>query len=147
MAGLTRIDWNPPARTLRQFGFIAFFAFGLLAWLAQREAMMFRAGLGSAREAVAWALLGLGTLSLVFSLLWPRANRLLFVGLSLLAYPIGFVLSHVLLALLFFGLLTPLGMLLKLIGKDTLTRRRVGADSYWLNVRRERKVADYFRQY
>jgi hypothetical protein len=147
MAGLTRIDWNPPTRTLRQFGFIAIVAFGLLAWMAQREVMVFRAGLGNARPAVVAVLLGLGALSLLCSLLAPRLNRFLFVGLSVLAYPIGFVLSHVLLAVLFFGLLAPLGAFLKLIGKDALLRQRRTADTYWLKVRRERNVADYFRQY
>jgi len=147
MSGLARLDWNPSARTLRQFGFIALGAFGLLALMAHQEAFMFRAGLGDARRTVTWSLLGVGVLSAFFSGVAPRANRPLFVGLSLVAYPIGFVLSHVLLAILFFGLFAPIGFLLKATGKDTLQPREGNAATYWRKARRKRAVADYFKQY
>jgi hypothetical protein len=147
MSGLARLDWNPSGRTLRQFGFIALGAFGLLALMAHQEAFMFRAGLGNARMTVTWSLLGVGVVSALFSSVAPRANRPLFVGLSVVAYPIGFVLSHVLLALLFFGLFAPIGFLLKATGKDTLQPRENNAATYWRKARRKRAVADYFKQY
>jgi len=147
MSGLARLDWNPSTRTLRQFGFIALGAFGLLALMAHQEAFMFRAGLGAARMTVTWSLLGVGVVSALFSSIAPRANRLLFVGLSLVAYPIGFVVSHVLLAVLFFGLFAPIGFLLKASGKDAVQASDSGAGTYWRKARRKRAVADYFKQY
>jgi Saxitoxin biosynthesis operon protein SxtJ len=147
MSGLARLDWNPSAHTLRQFGFIALGAFGLLALMAHQEAFMFRAGLGNARLAVTWSLLGVGVLSALFSIVAPRANRPLFVGLSVVAYPIGWVVSHVLLAVLFFGLFAPIGFLLKATGQDTLQPRESSAGTYWQKARRKRAVADYFKQY
>ena len=52
----------------------------------------------------------------------PRANLPIFVGLTILAYPIGFVVSYFIMGLLFFGMITPLGLLFRLIGKDPLNR-------------------------
>jgi hypothetical protein len=147
MSGLARLDWNPSTRTLRQFGFIALGAFGLLALMAHQEVWMFRAGLGNARTALTWILLGVGVVSALFSSIAPRANRPLFVGLSVVAYPIGFVVSHVLLAVLFFGLFAPIGFLLKATGKDAFHARAGSAGTYWQKARRKRGVADYFKQY
>lgn len=148
MSGFVEIDFNPPARVLRQFGVIALVAFGALAFMAEREMFVFKAGLGQGREAVVWALAGVAGLSGFFSLVAPRANRVLFVGLSVLAFPIGFVVSHILLGLLFFGLIAPLGFAMKLSGRDALTRaHQDGSTSYWVKARRRRAMRDYFRQY
>ena len=53
---------------------------------------------------------------------------------------LGFAVSQfagrVVLALFFFIVLTPLGLVLRLLGKDTLRLRRpVNVDSYWSEVR------------
>ena len=53
---------------------------------------------------------------------------------------LGFAMSQmggrVVLALLFFIVVTPLGLILRLLGKDPLRLRRpVGAESYWSEVR------------
>jgi hypothetical protein len=148
MSGPIKIDFTPSPQTLRQFGFIALGGFTLLAVLTHFELPPFGAALGAARDTVAVVLLAVGAVSALFSLLAPRANRALFVGLSIITYPIGFVVSHVLLALLFFGLFAPLGALLRAFGKDQI-RRSGGAEaiSYWRKARRARSVRDYFRQY
>src|SRR4051812_15542018 len=103
MSAPIKLDLDPSPQTLRQFGFIALGAFALLAALAHFELLMFSRGLGAARDTVVVIFLAVGASGALFSLLAPRANRFLFVGLSIVAYPIGFVVSHVLLALLFFG--------------------------------------------
>jgi len=147
MPGPIQLELDPSPQTLRQFGFIALGAFTLLAVLAHFELLLFSGRLGAARDTVAVIFLAVGGASALFSLLAPRANRILFVGLSIAAYPIGFVVSHVLLALLFFGLFAPLGALLRALGKDQLLRSGGAAESYWQKARRTRSVRDYFRQY
>lgn len=48
------------------------------------------------------------------------------------AVVMGFVMSRVILTVLFFGVLTPIGFLMKLLGKDLLDERIVKAQpSYW----------------
>lgn len=53
------------------------------------------------------------------------------------------------LALVFYGLITPAAIVLRLFGRDALLlhRRRPGADSYWLPMIDERRPQSYYRQY
>jgi hypothetical protein len=70
------------------------------------------------------------------------------VGLSLLAFPIGFLLSHVVLVVLFFGVLTPVGLLLRLLGHDLLSRGfEKDRKSYWVDLPETTERRDYFRQF
>jgi hypothetical protein len=148
MSKMIEIDWQPDERTLRQFGGIAFVGFLLIAILAWKEWLVFSFGLGSARTLVAGAFAGLGVLSGLFSLVAPRANKPIFLGLTLLSYPIGFVLSYVIMGFLFFGLIMPLGLVFRLIGKDPLNRRfDRAAATYWSDPRPRRGKESYFRQF
>lgn len=148
MSKLVEIDWNPEPRTLRQFGWIALVGFGGLALLAWQEWLIFSFGLGETRPWVAGGLAALGGLAAVFGLVAPAANRPLFVGIALLTFPIGFVLSYVILGLLFFAVIAPVGLLLRLTGKDPMARRlEPESPSYWADARPPRPRESYFRQY
>ncbi|MFQ5513402.1 MAG: SxtJ family membrane protein [Myxococcota bacterium] len=145
---MIEIDLSPPERTLRQFGFVALGGFGLAAVLAWTESLVFAIGLGDWRPRIAALLAALGLLSALFSLVWPRANRPLYVGLLVVGYPIGFVLSYAILGLLFYLLFTPIGLGLRLLGHDPLQRRfEPDAESYWSEARRERSAESYFKQF
>ena len=148
MSKMIEIDWRPDDRTLRQFGFIALFGFSFLAAIAWFEVLVFSFGLGAARPIVAGSFAALATLSTIFSLVAPRANLPIYVGLTVLAYPIGFVLSYLIMGLLFFGMITPLGLVFRLIGKDPLHRRfEPAAQTYWSDPRPRRGKDSYFRQF
>jgi hypothetical protein len=148
VAKLIEIDFHPDERTLRQFGWVALGGFGLLALLAWNERLLFSFGLGAARPAVAGALLGVGALAAALGLVFPRANRPLFVGLTLLAFPIGFVLSYLILTVLFFGVIAPIGVLMRLLGHDPMNRRlEPGAPSYWTPAPPPPPTSRYFKQF
>ena len=148
MSRLVEIDFNPDTKTLRQFGFVAFVGFGALSALAYYEKLVFAFGLGDARLAVAASLAALGLLALVLGLVAPRANRLLYVGLSLLAFPIGFVLSYVIMGALYFLIIGPIAVALRLAGRDPMRRARdPQAASYWTPARPARDKESYFHQY
>ena len=148
MAGMVEVNLHPNERTLRQFGWIALAGLGGLALCAWNGWLVFRHGLGDARGAVTLALAALGGLSALFSLWFPRANAPLFVGLSLLAFPIGFVLSYVIMATLFYAVIAPVGFLMRLFGADPMERRMLPqAASYWVDERPARPKADYFKQF
>jgi hypothetical protein len=148
MSRLVEIDFNPDTKTLRQFGVIAFVGFGALSALAYYEKLVFAFGLGDARLAVAASLAALGLLALVLGLVAPRANRLLYVGLSLLAFPIGFVLSYVIMGALYFLIIGPIAVALRLAGRDPMRRARdPQAASYWTPARPARDKESYFHQY
>jgi len=56
--------------------------------------------------------------------------------------------SHVVLALLFFGILTPVALFFRLTGRDPLTRRfEPERESYWTDLSETIETKDYFRQF
>jgi hypothetical protein len=142
------LDLNPDARKLARFGAVALLAFGVLAVCAWFEAFVFGFGLGAARIPVALALAAVGIAAGLCSLVHPRANLALYVLLSVLTYPIGLVVSHAILAVLFFGLFAPTGVLLRLLGRDAMQRSlRRDAATYWSDARPARPKESYFRQF
>jgi hypothetical protein len=133
------IDRDPSARALRQFAGLFLVASGVVGFLVLRRA-------GSLEGAVAvWTL---GAVVCVAGLFRPRAIRLVYLGLAYLAFPIGWVVSHILLALVLYLVLTPIGLMLRLFGKDPLERRfDAEAASYWTPHQRADSMERYFRQF
>ena len=148
MSKMIEIDWRPDDRTLRQFGWIALVGFSGLAGLAWWERLIFSFGLGDARPIVAAGFAGLAVLTALFSLVAPRANLPIYVGLTVLTYPIGFVLSYLIMGFLFYGMITPFGLFFRLTGYDPLKRRfEPEATTYWTDPRPRRAKESFFRQF
>lgn len=145
---LVRLDLRPERKQLRQFGWVALVAFGFLGTVVLWKGGLFGASFGASTRTVAYAMWSLGALSAALSLVRPEANRPLFVALGVLAFPIGWVVSHVVLAVVFFGVLTPVGLLFRLLGRDPLERRfRADRQSYWVDLPEVDDEKDYFRQF
>jgi hypothetical protein len=148
MSKMIEINLRPDEKTLRHFGFIALVGFGFIATIAWFELLIFAFGLGEARPYVAGGLAALAVISALFSLVYPKANLPIFVGLTILAFPIGFVLSYLIMGFLFYGLITPVGLFFKLTGRDPLNRRfDPDAESYWTPVAQSASRESYFRQF
>jgi len=148
MSKMIEINLRPGPKVLRQFGFVAVVAFLLLATLAWKERMIFSFGLGELRETIAVTFIILGSLSALFSLMYPRANLPLYIGLTLISYPIGYVLSHIIMGVIFFLVITPAGFLLRILGRDPMNRHFLrDAETYWVEVQSERPKESYFRQF
>ena len=125
-------------RELRRFGLLVggvFAALGILMWLRGRPAFP-------------WLLTpGVGLMVLGLSL--PKGLKPIYIAWMSLAIVLGFVVSHVILTVFFFLVITPVGLAARLFGKDFLgLRLNREAPSYW--IRRERAVkskAEYERQF
>ncbi len=142
------LDLHPDTERLRRFGWIALAGFGLLAALAWLEWAVFSFGLGGARGPVSVGFAVLAVYAALASVLHPPANRPLWIGLVVLTFPIGFAFSYLILAVLFFGIITPAGLLLRLLGRDPLERRwDRDAASYWVAAREPRAKSAYFKQF
>jgi hypothetical protein len=133
------IQFNPPRTTLRQFAWLwlAFFG-GMALWQ-----VLVRANTGLGLALAAFALI-VGSLGLTR----PEWVRFIYVGWMVLAFPIGWTISQVMLALMFFGLFTPFGLVFRLIGRDPLQRtRRLNQESYWEPKPTPTDLKRYFKQF
>jgi len=145
---MIELELKPDRRRLRQFGFIALIAFGLLGGWARWKGHLLGIDLGTAAPTVSAVLWSIAGLSGVFSLVWPAANRALYVLLILIAFPIGTVVSYVLMAFLFYVIITPVGLWFRLIGRDVLHRRfEPEARTYWVEHRSPASAERYFKQF
>ncbi|HKP62433.1 MAG TPA: SxtJ family membrane protein [Polyangiales bacterium] len=92
--------------------------------------------------ALACAALGIAGLSLFA----PQRNRGLYRGVRAIGEPLGRGLAFLSLLVFFFGVLTPVALLARLVGHDPLQlRRRSRRDSYW-RPHRARDSSSYFHQ-
>jgi hypothetical protein len=111
------------ARKLRKFGFTVggvFTALAILFLLRHKQHVPFYV------SAVA------GPTLLAGALVWPRALAPVERGWSLLAHALGFINTRILLAFVFFVVLAPIALFMRLIGKDPLERRPDrGRSTYW----------------
>ena len=111
---MIELNWSPDHKTLKQFGLIGLLGFpgvGAVAyWLWQAPAL-------------AVVLAGLGVAVGLLSMIHTPSVRYVYVAMSVAAFPIGFVISHVVLGAVYYLLFTPMGLVFKLIGRDALERR------------------------
>lgn len=133
---LVEINWQPSERQLRQFGLICMIALPFVGWLwsAERQTMMILGGVGLALAAV--------------GLIVPKVLKPIFLGLMLIALPIGLVVSEVALALIYYGVFLPIGICFKVARRDALKRTiERGQESYWEEKTKPADVASYYRQW
>jgi hypothetical protein len=88
----------------------------------------------------------LGAALVVAGLFVPRAARLFHVAWMGLAAALGYVNSRVLLALTYYGLMTPYGLVSRLARRDPLRRRGRGAESYWTEREATRQRKEQFER-
>lgn len=143
------IDWRPDRRKLREFGF--FGAGGCVLLLGQlfwkHKLLFFAVDPPNVNSAAGW-LTGVGLLFLLLALIWPPALRPVYLVLTAVTLPIGFVVSHVAMALIFYLIFGGVGLVFRLIGRDLLERRYdPDAESYWSPRRPAEGKDRYFRQF
>ena len=134
---LVEMIWRPTDRQLRQFGIIGLFAIPLAAWLftgGNLEVVGIAAAVGAVMALVGWFL--------------PQALRFPFVALCLIAFPIGLVISEVLLVLIYLLAFLPIGLARQLFAQDPMQRKiDGGATSYWQEKKQPEGPASYLRQW
>jgi len=135
-AGLGRLDTSPRALRKAALG-AGGVLLALAGWLLFRQrAPGVRLGLGAA-----------GALLVLAGVLVPARLRTAYLGWMTVALAIGWVMSRVVLTVVFAVVLVPLSLLARLTGKRFLALRPdPGASTYW--VRRERGAGGrYERMY
>lgn len=136
---LLHINQHPSRRDLLWFGgLLVAFLVGLGAWAKWRwQAETFALGLWLAAAAVGTAYFAL-----------PAFRRPCYLGFSYATAPIGWVVSLVMMLLVYYVVLTPIGIMLRLMGHDPMTRKwDRSSSSYWVARPEKPRDSRYFRQY
>ena len=78
----------------------------------------------------------------------PPLRKPIYLGWLYAAFPIGWTISHTVLLLTYYLLMTPIGLLMRIVGRDTMRRKLdPNASTYWLERKPVASAKSYFRQY
>jgi hypothetical protein len=146
---MIKLNLAPERRVLAQFAWVAAIALPLLTAFVTRDTVWYRFWEWPWGSVPVLCLGGLGAAQLVAFLLGVRQpTRVLYVVLMVIALPIGFVVSHVLIALVFYLVITPIALVFRLGGRDAIGRKidRSKA-SYWVDRGAPRPASSYFKLY
>ena len=136
---LVSINKNPKPRELRLFACIYTPLFCAILCL-----MFFKSGKIMALEVSA----GVAAIMLLLGLIAPVAVKPLFILGQYIAFPFGYVFSHILLAAFFYLVFTPIGLLMRLFGRDPMTRNLDRTkNTYWIPRKPNVNSKSYFKQY
>jgi hypothetical protein len=137
---LLTITRDPPPRQVRQFAMV---------WLPGLCFVLAGLALYSydSRPA-AIVLVGSAITSFVLGLLRPGWMRPVMLAVALATFPLGWLVLHLLLAVLYYGVVTPIGVAMRLVGRDPLARHfDRAAQTYWSPRRLPPEPSRYFRQF
>jgi len=88
-----------------------------------------------------------GALSLVY-LAVPAVRRPVFVGWNRVTFPIGWAVSHAVMAVVYFGVVTPTALIVRVLDRDPHDQGSdPSAPSYWVSRERTSTEDRYFRPY
>ncbi|MFQ5458306.1 MAG: SxtJ family membrane protein [Myxococcota bacterium] len=137
---LIELKLDPSRRELRVFGGILFPGFfALLGAFAWKIAGSLPAALTIWGVALGITLIGM---------LYLPVMRAVYIGWMYAAYPIGWTVSHIMFAAAYYLFLTPLGLVMRVAGRDPLHRALDRSrQSYWIPRKQARDIDQYFRQF
>ena len=134
------INWHPKRKQLQSFGKIALLITAIISLL-----LYLLKGV-----AIQWAsiIFAIGLIIFLSSITSLRLTRAIYVILTAVTFPIGLVVSFMLLAAFYFLLLAPLGLLFRLTGRDVLGRKfDPTAESHWQQRKPPESSESYFHQF
>jgi hypothetical protein len=121
---------------LRQFGWTV--ALVVVAVATRQEPSGFRR----------FSLQAAGGLIFAVATLWPQVCKGPYLVLSLITFPVRWIVSYLLLGVVYFGLITPLAVWFRLLSRDTLRRKlEPETTTYWAPCVPRTDAARYFRQF
>lgn len=136
---LLDINWNPSRKELRVFSLLLIVFGAIVAAVFYRRLESHTPGVAALLVASAIGAIGLAA---------PTLIRPLYVVWMALAFPIGWTVSHLIMLAIYYMVLTPIGLAMRLCGRDPMQRRfDRGAQTYWLPRTSRNELKSYFRQF
>jgi len=141
---LVKVNWKPSPKELRQFGAIfgsGFLLIGLVKyfwiwnWLFERNE---KAGLIFILIGIVGGAIGLTGTKLALPLYW------VWIGI---AFVLGNIMSRVVITLIYYGVITPMSFIARLLGRDKLQLKKRAVPSYWQDISLPHEPEKYERQF
>jgi preprotein translocase subunit Sss1 len=141
---LVKLNWKPSPKELRQFGAIfgsGFLLIGLVKyfwiwdWLFERNEKL---GLIFILIGIVGGAIGLTGTKLALPLYW------VWMGI---AFVLGNIMSRVVITLIYYGVITPISVVARLLGRDKLQLKKRAVQSYWQDISLPHEPEKYERQF
>ena len=130
---------EPALFDLRVFGVLLAVFFGFVGWAVLRSTD----SLTTAMAVWGTALLLVGTYYAV-----PNIRRMLYLAWMTAFYPVGWLVSHALMAVVYYLVIMPIGLSIRMMGRDPLDRTLDrSANTYWVPRSVSSDRSRYFRQF
>jgi len=137
---LVDINWNPDRNELRKFGETSLAMLTVIAlvfyWLDRLTAI------------TSLYLCAAGLVIFILSRISTKLVKPFYLLLYAMALPIGFILTLILMAVVYFIILTPIGLIFRLIRRDPLRRKfDPQTKTYWAPHHSPDSLKRYFNQF
>lgn len=146
---LVSIDWSPDAKQLRKFGLAMIVGFGIIGTMFWFGIWPFGGAwpVGTPGPKAAIGCWIFGAAAGVLGLTGTKAALVVYVPWMAVAFIMGNVISRALLTILYYGMITPFGLVMRLCGRDKLHLRRRQVRTYWCDAAGAKDKSTYERQF
>jgi len=137
---LVSLNLKPSNKQLRDFGLIGLCMCTVIGLLLL--------GLGKIPPLGLIVLFLIGLAMFALSRISAALIKPVYLAMMIVTFPIGWIISHLVMGLFFYVIVTLIAVLFKIIGRDPLYRKFDSqADTYWLPYKNKRSAKDYFHQF
>ena len=142
---LVEINWKPGSRMLRQFALIWLIGFAIVGFVVAWKLDVFH---GSGKWTAPFVIWILAVLVGILGTIAPKSVRPIYIGWMAVGFPIGYVMSHIVFAIVYFVIFTAVALYFRLTGRDALQRRfDKAAQTYWIKRAATPSPKAYFKQF
>jgi hypothetical protein len=133
------VDRHPSRRQLAVFGLLWLVFFGVLGIMSWRDSGI------NGRVVAFWVL---AVLIPSAGLFHTEIIRRIYLLAAYAVFPVGWTVSLIVLMVIYYLILTPVGLVLRLTGYDPMRRRfDRAAQTYWLQRKPDNDIDRYFKQF
>lgn len=139
-----KLNWRPDRKQLRQFGgvfLIGFVSIGLIKYLWPFERFITR------NETVGFWLIVVGLSVGAIGLTGTRLALPFYWAWLGIAYVMGNVMSRIIIAAVYYLVVTPVGILSRVAGRDPLQLKKPESETYWRDLKFPKDAESYERQF
>lgn len=130
--------WHPDRKELRRFAWWMLGGFAVLGGIG-----VWRTGAVGVGPLTLWAT----GLALAASSVIPALGRVAYLAVYLTSGAVGYVVSRIILTMIFYLVFTPIGLLLRARRRDLLQLGRPPGGSMWMPHRQQIQSDTYYRQF